>query len=126
MIANRTVGTGLTASAVISSWTYTSALLGAPYLMYWYGVALPIWYLFSLALSFDQMHDADCPKLGQWAKRYDLLLRFPSHPSQIEGTERPYTHRAHQSALWSYHTYLVDHTCAAQLLPQLPQHAHRS
>jgi Na+/proline symporter len=44
MVANRQVGTGLTASAVISSWTYTSALLGAPYLTYWYGIALPIWW----------------------------------------------------------------------------------
>ncbi|KAL2816596.1 Sodium:solute symporter family-domain-containing protein [Aspergillus cavernicola] len=44
MVANRSVGTGLTASAVISSWTFTSALLGAPYLTYWYGIALPIWW----------------------------------------------------------------------------------
>lgn len=44
MVANRTVGTGLTASAVISSWTFTSALLGAPYLTYWYGIALPVWW----------------------------------------------------------------------------------
>lgn len=44
MVANRKVGTGLTASAVISSWTFTSALLGAPYLTYWHGVALPIWW----------------------------------------------------------------------------------
>ncbi|KAL4780388.1 Sodium:solute symporter family-domain-containing protein [Aspergillus varians] len=44
MVANRRVGTGLTASAVISSWTFTSALLGAPYLTYWHGVALPIWW----------------------------------------------------------------------------------
>ncbi|KAK7548417.1 SSS family solute:Na+ symporter [Phyllosticta citricarpa] len=44
MVANRTIGTGLTASAVISSWTFTSALLGSPYLTYWYGIALPIWW----------------------------------------------------------------------------------
>ncbi|KAL4901237.1 hypothetical protein BDW74DRAFT_170378 [Aspergillus multicolor] len=44
MVANRKVGTGLTASAVISSWTFTSALLGAPYLTYWHGVALLIWW----------------------------------------------------------------------------------
>ena len=44
MVANRTVGTGLTASAVISSWTFTSALLGSPYLTYWYGIALPVWW----------------------------------------------------------------------------------
>jgi Na+/proline symporter len=44
MVANRRVGTGLTASAVISSWTFTSALLGAPYLTCWYGIALLIWW----------------------------------------------------------------------------------
>jgi hypothetical protein len=30
MVANRSVGTGLTASAVISSWRFSTALLGAP------------------------------------------------------------------------------------------------
>ncbi|KAF4123119.1 urea-proton symporter [Geosmithia morbida] len=44
MVANRTVRTGLTTSAVISSWTFTSALLGAPYLTYWHGIALPVWW----------------------------------------------------------------------------------
>ena len=44
MVANRSVGTGLTASAVISSWMYSSALLGSPYLTYWYGIALPLWW----------------------------------------------------------------------------------
>jgi urea-proton symporter len=44
MVANRSVGTGLTSSAVISSWLYSTALLGAPYLTYWYGIALPVWW----------------------------------------------------------------------------------
>ncbi|KAH9827371.1 SSS family solute:Na+ symporter [Teratosphaeria destructans] len=44
MVANRSVGTGLTASAVISSWLYSTALLGAPYLTYWYGIALPLFW----------------------------------------------------------------------------------
>lgn len=44
MVANRAVRTGLTTSAVISSWTFTSALLGAPYLTYLHGVALPVWW----------------------------------------------------------------------------------
>jgi len=44
MVANRSVGTGLTSSAVISSWTYPTALLASPYLTYWYGIALPIWW----------------------------------------------------------------------------------
>ncbi|KAF2638663.1 SSS family solute:Na+ symporter [Massarina eburnea CBS 473.64] len=43
MVVNRTISTGLTASALISSWTFTSALLGAPYLTYWYGIALLWW-----------------------------------------------------------------------------------
>lgn len=44
MVANRSVGTGLTASAVVSSWMYSTALLGSPYLTYWYGIALPVWW----------------------------------------------------------------------------------
>ncbi|KIX03525.1 uncharacterized protein Z518_07078 [Rhinocladiella mackenziei CBS 650.93] len=40
MVANRSVGTGLTESAVI----FSTALLGAPYLTYWYGIALPVWW----------------------------------------------------------------------------------
>lgn len=42
MVANRSVGMGLTASAVISPWMYSTALLGSPYLTYWYGIALPV------------------------------------------------------------------------------------
>ncbi|KAI1103865.1 sodium/proline symporter [Jackrogersella minutella] len=44
MVANRTVGTGLTASAVISSWLYSTALLGASLLTYEYGLALGVWW----------------------------------------------------------------------------------
>ena len=44
MVANRSVGTGLTASAVISSWLYSTALLGSPYLTYSYGIALPLYW----------------------------------------------------------------------------------
>ncbi|KAI2468481.1 sodium/proline symporter [Annulohypoxylon bovei var. microspora] len=44
MVANRTVGTGLTASAVISSWLYSKALLGASLLTYKYGLALGVWW----------------------------------------------------------------------------------
>lgn len=44
MVANRTVGTGLTASAVISSWLYSTALLGASLLTYKYGLALGVWW----------------------------------------------------------------------------------
>ncbi|KAJ5707425.1 hypothetical protein N7488_007226 [Penicillium malachiteum] len=41
MTANRTVRTGLTASAVISSWLWSTALLGSSYVGYDYGVAGP-------------------------------------------------------------------------------------
>ncbi|KAF4460306.1 Sodium solute symporter [Fusarium albosuccineum] len=44
MVANRTVGIGLTAAAVISSWLYSTALLGASLLTYRYGVALGVWW----------------------------------------------------------------------------------
>jgi SSS family transporter len=44
MVANRTIGTGLTACAVISSWLYSSALLGATLLTYNYGLALGVWW----------------------------------------------------------------------------------
>ncbi|KAH8198342.1 hypothetical protein TruAng_007497 [Truncatella angustata] len=44
MVANRSVGTGLIAAAVISSWLYSIALLGATLLTYRYGVALAVWW----------------------------------------------------------------------------------
>ncbi|CAM1510940.1 Fc.00g084530.m01.CDS01 [Cosmosporella sp. VM-42] len=43
-VANRSVGVGLTAAAVISSWLYSTALLGASLLTYRYGVALGVWW----------------------------------------------------------------------------------
>ncbi|KAJ5206392.1 Sodium/solute symporter [Penicillium cf. griseofulvum] len=44
MTANRTVRTGLTASAVISSWLWSTALLGSSFVGYDYGVAGPFWF----------------------------------------------------------------------------------
>lgn len=44
MTANRRVGTGLTASAVISSWLWSTAMLGASLVGYNYGVAGPFWF----------------------------------------------------------------------------------
>jgi Na+/proline symporter len=44
MVANRTIGTGLTAAAVISSWLYSTALLGSSLLTYRYGVAVGVWW----------------------------------------------------------------------------------
>ncbi|KAJ5971644.1 uncharacterized protein N7479_001562 [Penicillium vulpinum] len=44
MTANRSVPTGLTASAVISSWLWSTALLGSSFVGYDYGVAGPFWF----------------------------------------------------------------------------------
>ncbi|KAF3389606.1 hypothetical protein F1880_004471 [Penicillium rolfsii] len=44
MTANRSVRTGLTASAVISSWLWSTALLGSSFVGYNYGVAGPFWF----------------------------------------------------------------------------------
>ncbi|KXJ86100.1 Sodium:solute symporter family-domain-containing protein [Microdochium bolleyi] len=42
--ANRSVGTGLTASAVISSWLWSTAMLGSALVGYNFGVAGPFWF----------------------------------------------------------------------------------
>ncbi|KAK9241998.1 hypothetical protein V1506DRAFT_124173 [Lipomyces tetrasporus] len=44
MVANRSIGTGLTASAVVSSWLWASALVWVPAQTYLYGIATPFWY----------------------------------------------------------------------------------
>lgn len=44
MTANRSVGTGLTASAVISSWLWSTAMLGSTLVGYNFGVAGPFWF----------------------------------------------------------------------------------
>jgi len=42
MVANRTVGTGLTAAAVFSSWMWTNETVFASALCYRYGLAIPM------------------------------------------------------------------------------------
>ncbi|KHN95585.1 sodium/proline symporter [Metarhizium album ARSEF 1941] len=44
MTANRRVGTGLTASAVISSWLWSTAMLGSTLVGYNFGIAGPFWF----------------------------------------------------------------------------------
>ncbi|OAP57619.1 hypothetical protein AYL99_08357 [Fonsecaea erecta] len=44
MTANRSVGTGLTVTAVISSWAWSTALLSSTAFGYLFGVAGPLWY----------------------------------------------------------------------------------
>jgi hypothetical protein len=42
--ANRSVGRGLTASAVVSSWLWSTAMLGSTLVGYNFGVAGPFWF----------------------------------------------------------------------------------
>ena len=42
MVANRTVGTGLTASAVFSSWMWINETVFASAMCYRYGIAVPV------------------------------------------------------------------------------------
>ena len=44
MTANRSVRTGLAASAVISSWLWSTAMLGSALVGYNFGVAGPFWF----------------------------------------------------------------------------------
>ncbi len=44
MTANRTVGTGLTASAVISSWLWSTAILASSLVGYNFGISGPFWF----------------------------------------------------------------------------------
>lgn len=44
MTANRSVGVGLTASAVVSSWLWSTAMLGSSFVGYNFGVAGPFWF----------------------------------------------------------------------------------
>lgn len=44
MTANRRVGIGLTTSAVISSWLWSTAMLGSSFVGYNYGIAGPFWF----------------------------------------------------------------------------------
>ncbi|CCD43215.1 hypothetical protein BofuT4_uP013240.1 [Botrytis cinerea T4] len=50
MVANRSVGTGLTASAVFSSWMWINESVFSAAYTYKWGIALPIWYPVSLAV----------------------------------------------------------------------------
>ncbi|PYI11035.1 hypothetical protein BO78DRAFT_448624 [Aspergillus sclerotiicarbonarius CBS 121057] len=58
MTANRTVRTGLTASAVISSWLWTTAMLGASLVGYSYGVAGPFWFAAGCSPMIRKIPDA--------------------------------------------------------------------
>ncbi|KAH9828598.1 SSS family solute:Na+ symporter, partial [Teratosphaeria destructans] len=51
MVANRTIGTGLTASAVFSSWMWINESMYSTVFAYRWGVAAPVW--FASGLSFQ-------------------------------------------------------------------------
>ncbi|KAJ0423270.1 Sodium:solute symporter family-domain-containing protein [Aspergillus carlsbadensis] len=90
MVANRTIGTGLTSCAVISSWLYSSALLGATLLTYSYGLALGVWWGASASTMITLM-----AFLAIQAKR-----RAPNAHTLLEIIKVRYGARAHQ--LWIF------------------------
>ncbi|KAL2819602.1 Sodium:solute symporter family-domain-containing protein [Aspergillus cavernicola] len=90
MVANRTIGTGLTSCAVISSWLYSSALLGASLLTYNYGLALGVWWGASASTMISLM-----AYLAIQAKR-----RAPNAHTLLEIIKVRYGKSAHQ--LWIF------------------------
>jgi hypothetical protein len=52
MTANRSVRTGLTTSAVISSWLWSTAMLGSTLVGYNFGVAGPFWFAAGYASKY--------------------------------------------------------------------------
>ncbi|KAL1845884.1 hypothetical protein Plec18170_009484 [Paecilomyces lecythidis] len=55
MVANRSVGIGLTASAVFSSWMWIDETVYACTYAYWWGVAAPTWYASALSCQIALM-----------------------------------------------------------------------
>ncbi|KAL6708284.1 hypothetical protein ACN47E_003208 [Coniothyrium glycines] len=55
MVANRSVGTGLTASAVFSSWMWINESVFAAAYTYKWGIALPIWWASGLSFQIALM-----------------------------------------------------------------------
>ena len=74
MVANRSVGTGLTCSAVFSSWMWINETAFSAVVCYQYGVAAPVW--FGSGLSFQI---ALMAVLGVLAK-----LRVPNAHTSLE------------------------------------------
>lgn len=53
MTANRTINTGLTSSAVISSWLWSTAMLGSCLVGYNFGVSGPFWFAAGYVLAMN-------------------------------------------------------------------------
>lgn len=69
MVANRSIGIGLNASAVFSSWTWPTEFLWVVTMVYSYGVMSSFWYAAGLALQICLMS-----LLGIEAKK-----KYPQH-----------------------------------------------
>ncbi|KAK5220430.1 hypothetical protein LTR72_007052 [Exophiala xenobiotica] len=85
MVANRSVGTGLTASAVFSSWMWINESVFAAAYTYKWGVALPIWWASGLSFQIALM-----AVLGIVAK-----LRVPYAHTSLEIIKMRYGKYAH-------------------------------
>ncbi|KAG4033821.1 hypothetical protein MFRU_004g03240 [Monilinia fructicola] len=85
MVANRTVGTGLTASAVFSSWMWINESVFSAAYTYKWGIALPIWWASGLSFQIALM-----AVLGIVAK-----LRVPYAHTSLEFMRMRYGNYAH-------------------------------
>ncbi|OQV02053.1 hypothetical protein CLAIMM_07308 [Cladophialophora immunda] len=85
MVANRSVGTGLTASAVFSSWMWINESVFSAAYTYKWGVALPIWWASGLSFQIALM-----AVLGIVAK-----LRVPYAHTSLEIIKMRYGKYAH-------------------------------
>lgn len=85
MVANRSVGTGLTASAVFSSWMWINETVLSCTMCYTYGLAAPMWYGSGLCFQIAFM-----AVLGVLAK-----IRTPYAHTSLEITRKRYGNLAH-------------------------------
>lgn len=85
MVANRSVGTGLTCSAVFSSWMWINETVFSAVFCYDYGIAAPVW--FGSGLSFQI---ALMAVIGITAK-----LRVPHAHTSLEIVRKRYGNVGH-------------------------------
>ncbi|KAF3390513.1 Urea active transporter [Penicillium rolfsii] len=85
MVANRSVGTGLTASAVFSSWMWINETVLAAAMCYRYGLALPLWWGSGLCFQIALM-----AALGVMAK-----IRVPYAHTSLEVVRMRYGRIGH-------------------------------
>ncbi|KAJ5659888.1 hypothetical protein N7507_006339 [Penicillium longicatenatum] len=85
MVANRSVGTGLTASAVFSSWMWINETVLAAAMCYRYGLALPLWWGSGLCFQIALM-----AALGVMAK-----IRVPYAHTSLEIVRMRYGKTGH-------------------------------